>query len=395
MTDTLKCIINMSSHSLNQEILRFFHFHTNAPSASAFIQQRAKIKLDAFYQTLYRFNQTFPCKKKHGYTFLACDETDILLPLPQNGDKTYASYRGGKNTRDFYQIHMHALFDLVSQRYLDAILEPPRGVHEQTALKQMLKRGTFASDTVLITDRGYEGYDLFALMSSMGLKFVCRAKDGNPGGIIKGFGLPKDGEYDRVFDRIYTMSNSKEVRSHPEIYHRIRNNPSARSVFLTKENREYRMYLRILRIKVGDGYECIVTNLKPEEFTLSEIKDIYWMRWGIETSFRELKYTIGLNNFHSKKVEFIKQEILARMILYNFCQIIIKTISLPQKDRKYIYEINTAVAACICRKFLFSDEFHMDAEALIRRYISPVRPDRMCRRKVRYHSAVGFTYRAI
>ena len=155
------------------------------------------------------------------------------------------------------------------------------------------------------------------------------------------------------------------------------------------------MYLRILRIKVGDGYECIVTNLKPEEFTLSEIKDIYWMRWGIETSFRELKYTIGLNNFHSKKVEFIKQEILARMILYNFCQIIIKTISLPQKDRKYIYEINTAVAACICRKFLFSDEFHMDAEALIRRYISPVRPDRMCRRKVRYHSAVGFTYRAI
>ena len=25
------------------------------------------------------------------------------------------------------------------------------------------------------------------------------------------------------------------------------------------------------------------------------------MRWGIETSFRELKYAVGLTSFHSKK----------------------------------------------------------------------------------------------
>ena len=35
------------------------------------------------------------------------------------------------------------------------------------------------------------------------------------------------------------------------------------------------------------------------------------MRWGIETVFRELKYTIGLNAFHAKKRELIKQEILS------------------------------------------------------------------------------------
>ena len=32
-------------------------------------------------------------------------------------------------------------------------------------------------------------------------------------------------------------------------------------------------------------------------------------RWGIERSFRKLKYTIGLTNFHAKKVEYILQEI--------------------------------------------------------------------------------------
>lgn len=33
----------------------------------------------------------------------------------------------------------------------------------------------------------------------------------------------------------------------------------------------------------------------------------------------ELKYTIGLTNFHAKKVEYIHQEIFARLIIYNFC----------------------------------------------------------------------------
>lgn len=44
------------------------------------------------------------------------------------------------------------------------------------------------------------------------------------------------------------------------------------------------------------------------------------MRWEIETAFRELKYTIGLNAFHAKKRELIKQEIYARLILHNFCE---------------------------------------------------------------------------
>ena len=64
------------------------------------------------------------------------------------------------------------------------------------------------------------------------------------------------------------------------------------------------------------------------------------MRWGIETSFRELKYAIGLNSFHSRKRDFIKQEIYARLTLYNFCERIIKKVTLPKRKRKYDYQIN-------------------------------------------------------
>ena len=46
------------------------------------------------------------------------------------------------------------------------------------------------------------------------------------------------------------------------------------------------------------------------------------MRWGIETSFRELKHTLSLNKLHSKKTDHIHQEIFAKAIIYNFCSVI-------------------------------------------------------------------------
>ena len=60
-------------------------------------------------------------------------------------------------------------------------------------------------------------------------------------------------------------------------------------------------------------------------------KKIYKMRWGIENSFRELKYATGVSCLHSKKEEYIIQEILARVILYNFCEIIITNVTITQE----------------------------------------------------------------
>ena len=57
-------------------------------------------------------------------------------------------------------------------------------------------------------------------------------------------------------------------------------------------------------------------------FDVKKIKEIYHLRWGIETSFRELKYAIGLTSFHARKPNYTKQEIYARLLLYNYCELI-------------------------------------------------------------------------
>lgn len=98
----------------------------------------------------------------------------------------------------------------------------------------------------------------------------------------------------------------------------------------------YEISFRVVRFAISDNtYETILTNLECDEFGSHTIKELYHMRWGIEASFRELKYAIGLVNFHSKKVEFIEQEVLAKLTMYNFCEIITLNVIISYKQRKH------------------------------------------------------------
>ncbi len=119
------------------------------------------------------------------------------------------------------------------------------------------------------------------------------------------------------------------------------------------------------------------------------------MRWGIETAFRELKYPIGLTYFHSKKVEYIKQEIYAKLIMYNFCEIITLNVVLTKKERKHDYQVNFTTAISICLRYFKSkqDIPLINVEALIQKHILPVRLGRKDPRKVKTKSSVSFLYR--
>ena len=123
--------------------------------------------------------------------------------------------------------------------------------------------------------------------------------------------------------------------------------------------------------------------------------DIDFERWGIETSFRELKYTVGLSFFHSRKKQLIMQEIYARLILYNFCEIITGIIIIDQKNRKFIYQVNFTMAIYICIEFLRRKESaaKMDVISLINNYILPIRPGRNSPRYIKARTVTSFLYR--
>ncbi len=52
-----------------------------------------------------------------------------------------------------------------------------------------------------------------------------------------------------------------------------------------------------------------------------------------EGSFRKLKYTIGLSNFHAYKPEYMKQKIWAKLIAYNMTEALIGHTVIKQSHR--------------------------------------------------------------
>ena len=157
----------------------------------------------------------------------------------------------------------------------------------------------------------------------------------------------------------------------------------------------YELPIRIVRFKIKDTYEVIMTNLPKERFPPVEIKKLYGMRWGIETSFRDLKHTIGLNYYHSKKTDSIIQEIYSRMVMYNFCQLITSRVDVKRskKGRKYAYRINFSQAVQICRGFLAKKVNQSDVQALISAFILPIRKGRDRPRIKGVRRDIYFNYR--
>ncbi len=121
----------------------------------------------------------------------------------------------------------------------------------------------------------------------------------------------------------------------------------------------------------------IVSRFSPEE-----LKKLYSMRWGIETSFRSLKYTLALNYFHSKKAENIRQEIFAKLTMYNFTELIISQIMIKKAKRKYTYKANFSAAVHICAKFFSENLSPPVVEALISKHLAPIKPSSSNPRKL-------------
>lgn len=322
---------------------------------------------------------------------MACDGSDLNIARNPEDPDTY--FRSFQTDKGFNQLHLNALYDLCEKRYTDAVIQPARKENESLAMVQMIDRYHGQKKTIFIADRGYETYNIFAHIQEKGMYYLIRVKDGGGGSMTGSFELPNEEEFDYTMQLVITRKQTKEVKASPKKY-KVLPNASPFDYLDLNDRKFYPLNFRVVRFVISENsYECIITNLPREEFPANEIKKVYAMRWGIETSFRELKYAIGLSCFHSKKMEYIKQEIYARLILYNYCEIITMHVVIHQKDTKHIYQMNYTIAIHICRYFLRNDISPPDVEKLIQKNLLPVRHGRSDPRKVKPKSAVSFLYR--
>ena len=391
--DTIvKFLIEMGGNSIYKELLESQGYNANTATTSAFIQQRDKILPTAFEFLLHEFTRTHTNIKKYkGYRLLAIDGSDMQISKNPDDLDTYCHNQHEDKVCNL--LHLDALYDLCNGLYLDCIITPNKLKNEYRAFVNMVDRSRINDKAIVLGDRGYESYNNFAHIEKKGWHYLIRIKDSESTGILSGLDLPADDEFDITVQRILTRKQTNEVKSNPDAY-KILTNRTTFDFLDLHTNKFYPITFRVIRFKVSDtSYVTVITNLT--DFLPDEIKSLYQLRWGIETSFRELKYTVGLIHFHAKKVEFIVQEIYARIIMYNFVEMVASYVVISYSDTHYFYQVNFTVAVHACRHLLrlYHGLSPPDIESLIRKNIVPFRPGRKAVRHLRNKSVVSFVYR--
>ena len=397
--DDMKLIISMGPSSIKEEMFDYFGLDINTVSAPGFVESRVKIKDIAFKYLLDYMNKTYPCNKTYkGYRLLAVDGSDITIPTDRNDYLTYE--HNNNKTIGFNNLHLNVLYDVLNNRYLDAVIQGIKNEDERLAMIQMAER--YKGDkAIFIADRNYISYNLFEHIRHTDNYFLIRVKDiDSKTSLTKRFkSLPSKGTFDKEVSITFTSKQTSEVLKHPEKYITIMSNQNFD--YLDENNLFYDASYRFVRIKIDgkdEQYETIITNLPSDEFTSEDIKELYKLRWDIEVSYRHLKYSVNLNALHSRRRDFIRQEIWARMIMFNISMIIIEEaykLKFKKKHRKYEYKINIARAIHLIRDSITKRKGGAppDLLELIAKEILPVRPGRSFERRTRGHSFVSFGYR--
>lgn len=392
----IHCIVSMGGGTLSNELLDFFHCSSNAASSSAFVQQRCKIKAEAFESIFKGFSKRLLSSSDRNMKFLAVDGSDIQIPV---NPEDYGSYFPGANGQKPYNLlHLNALYDLEKHIYSDVLIQKRRDANEHRAFVDMIDCSEIAY-ALVIADRGYESYNNMAHLQEKGWKFLIRIKDGNTG-IKSSLDLPETDDFDVSVRLLITRKNTKEIKELCKDKNRYRYIPTTTPFDYLPASKYkepaqfYGLKFRIVRFKLSeDCYETVLTNLEPELYPPEKLKELYALRWGIETSFRHLKYTVGMLKFHSKKVMCVLQEIYAHLIMYNFAEMITSHVVIEKKQRKHQYKANFSVAVHMCRMFYQGNTSPPTLEAVIARHLLPVRPDRHRERKLTQKVFQGFLYR--
>ncbi len=347
-------LVAEGSSSTKNELLNFFGLDIEKPSSPAFVQQRAKLLPSALEAVFRNFNALVDAHSGHPqYRFLAVDGSTATF-LNRTGCVPDEYYVGqGHSAKGFYSIHINAMYGLAKHTYVDAFLQPIHQKDEFRAFCIMGDRQPVFPGTknIYIGDRGYCSYNNMAHVIEAGQYFVFRTKDIHSKGLVGKFDFPAGDSFDTPVDVTLTRSHSSKIHV-DNGYRRFIDQASSFDYIEYGSLDTYNIRFRIVRFPIADGsYECLVTNLPKDEFPPEYLKCLYFARWGIEISFRELKYTIGLSNFHSCKADFVKQEIWARLITYNITELIVNH-AVIEKKRKKRYEVQLQNQFYCCHTYL-------------------------------------------
>ena len=314
----LKTTINMQGQNLNSELFRAFgedatKKNDKVVSTSAYVQRKSQLSPACFKHILTVFNQNlFNIQLfDHHYRLFAIDGSDFnQIWNPKSNNIVQAS---SHKKKPYCQIHVNALYDLLNNTYQDCIFQPKSEMDERKAAVQMLK-ALNCGPYIVTMDRGYTSFNMIENCNRLpNCHYIIRTKAGQ-GGVKEITTLP-DQECDREISCLVTTSNYYYItHKASENIHHVQHHYRQYIKYRSKNTQDLSwnfgelctIKFRACKFRINDAksgkeeWEVVLTNLDRKNYPLKRIKELYHLRWGIETSFKKLKYSLGSVQFHSK-----------------------------------------------------------------------------------------------
>jgi hypothetical protein len=381
-------LLNFLRGSYQNELDRFFNTLDRSDaikrvvSKAAFTKARMKLKYQAFVELNHKLNQFFESRFKlktwADYRLLALDGSTIRLPHSKEIQSHFGAWKV-RQGRPSPMARLSQLFDPLNKITVDAIISPKSQGERELATSHFLH---LMPNDLLLLDRGYPAWWLFALILSMDAQFCARIS--KKWKVVKAF--LASGEKQRI------------------IWLNIPNTSIKQANDLGLDRRPLK--LRLVRLGSDDDPVVLITSLiDNDQHPYQHLSDLYHLRWPVEEDYKAAKCRIELENFSGKSAASVYQDFHAKVVMKN----IVSILAMPVNDRlskdtnqtrQYDYQVNFTQALATAKSLMpllfqrSKRKIRLIIQALfelLAKTIEPIRPGRRYPRKHRVMSRKYFT----
>ena len=331
--DMLLFMFNFLRKSLPIEIDNFVNFINLSKGSfkiqnftkSAFVQKRRKINPDVFkhLSEVIIKNTYIPSnlsiKRFNGLRILAVDGSKITLPFTQELKLFFGESKNQYET-SIVQAMSSVLYDVLNHLAIDSVLENIKTGERDLALKH---KSHWKQNDLIIYDRGYPSYDFKYEHIKAGIDYLIRVKK-NHSKLVSSF--------------VGSKKRTQIVDIKPQEKH----------IFTGKEyDKNTKIRVRLVRVDLPNGeVEVLMTSLLDSQiYPASMFKELYFLRWGVETFYDELKNKLKVEFFTGYSKITIQQDFFCAIFISNLQSVIVNGLEEEMKvmneNTKLDYKINT------------------------------------------------------
>jgi len=266
-----------------------------AVTEEAFCQARRRIKLSLLRHLLAMLTDLFQKRHrammlwKNRFRLLAMDGTAIRLPSLKSLAPWFGCPANQRGASRHPTARLVALTSVLTG-FCVAFRIAPFRFSEHTIMRKLLRQ--IRRNDLLLVDRGFFSYKLLQAVCSSHAFVVMRASKTLLNQI-------RSRKPTGTNEWIITLRPSAELRK--------------RDKSLPKQ-----FTFRLVQYQFPGFVPCfLITNLPSQEATREEVVSLYAQRWSIETSFREWKHTLSIENIRSHSPVGAIREIYTFVLLHN------------------------------------------------------------------------------